>query len=91
MKTPTGISAKGKDPEDRAHVIADGLIGTCLSIHAEVSDEELDDIQLMSELDEIIFECEGCGWWCSTDELNNGGARNLCNDCEEEAEEPEDD
>lgn len=66
------------DPEDRIHEIADELIGTCLNITSVVTDEELDDVVLMSKLDELCFECEGCGWWCHEEELNEG---TLCNDC----------
>lgn len=64
--------------EDRAHEIADELIGTCLDGHAAISDEEYDDPVLMSQIDELCFECDGCGWWHSTDDLTDG---DLCPDC----------
>ena len=87
----SNIPQKGNAPDDRAHEIADHLIGTCQSIHGEVTDEEQDDTVLMSELDELVFECEGCGWWCSTDELNNDGPRQLCDECNSEDHEDETD
>lgn len=66
------------NPEDRAHEIADELIGTCLDLHGVATDAEFDDGELMSQLDELAFECEGCGWWCHIEEQNEGM---LCDDC----------
>jgi len=32
-------------------------------------------------LDELVFECDGCGWWCTTGEANDGDGEVLCDDC----------
>lgn len=35
-----------------------------------------------------VFCCEGCGWYASTEELNNNGpdGRELCDECSEDPE-----
>lgn len=38
-------------------------------------------------IDERVFCCEGCAWWCEAEELNNETDRNLCDECNEEEEE----
>lgn len=31
--------------------------------------------------DAALFNCDQCGWWCSTDELNNLEGDQHCDDC----------
>lgn len=62
----------------KARDLADKLIGTCESA---VIHEEMDTDAEIAEFDELAFLCEQCDWWCSTDELNNDGPINLCDDC----------
>lgn len=57
----------------RAHEIADELIGTCRSKHDVMTQEEIDDPTLEAALNDLMFECDCCGWWASIDELNNDG------------------
>lgn len=57
----------------RAHQIADELIGTCKSKHEVMTQEEVDDHDLTAALNDLCFECDCCGWWASTEELNNSG------------------
>jgi hypothetical protein len=63
--------------ERTARELADELIGTCaIAFPAELlSEGEL------AKFDDLAFECEGCGWWCSTDELNNEHGEQLCDEC----------
>lgn len=63
---------------ERAVEIADALVGTCQSTLAAMTEDEEDDVVLMSILDEIIFCCDQCGWWCPVDEVHDGM---LCDDC----------
>lgn len=54
------------------------LMGTC----ATPTEEQ----RLLIEADTVSFDrelfcCDQCGWWCSTDELNNETSENLCDDC----------
>lgn len=57
----------------RAQDIADQLIGTCRSKHDAMTQEEIDDPTLEAALNDLMFECDCCGWWASTEELNNDG------------------
>jgi hypothetical protein len=66
----------------RAEEIAEQLIGTPQSLQSVATDEEVDNDGLMSELYTLAFECDRCGWWCSTDELNNETGEELCDDCQ---------
>ena len=59
-------------------VISD-LKGTCNTINLdEFTVEELE------ELDEEIFECNTCGWWCDIDEEVGEGTQLICQECNEE-------
>lgn len=62
--------------------LADRLIGTAenCNVHEELGE----DIAILSAFDALAFECDGCGWWCGTDELNNDDGRDLCDQCNEE-------
>lgn len=62
----------------RASDLADRLIGTCDNVIVEEELETADDIV---EFDSLAFLCSACGWWCSTDELNNETSEDLCDDC----------
>lgn len=46
--------------------------------------------ETVDRIEEHVFLCAGCGWWCSTDELNNETQEDLCDDCDEKDEEDED-
>lgn len=56
--------------------LVDDLRGTCKSL-----DIELYTVDERNELDDEIFCCEECGWWCDVDELNERDGNQLCNDC----------
>ena len=75
--------------EDRIHEIAHDLIGTCQSIGYALNEGE-DASEIQDKLAELAFECDGCGWWCSVEELNNETSDELCDDCHRERN-PEDD
>jgi hypothetical protein len=68
--------------------LADDLIGTA---NFCTPDEELHGEGDLQEFDMLAFECDCCGWWCSADELNNEGERNLCDDCHTDEHGDEDD
>lgn len=65
----------------RAHDIADELIGTCRSKHDAMTQEEIDDPALGAALNDLMFECDSCGWWCSVDVLYNEGELEACDEC----------
>lgn len=52
------------------------LLGTCKTLNIE--DFSIEELSL---LDEQIFLCDTCGWWCEVEEQSEN---NNCSDCEEE-------
>lgn len=67
----------------KAEELAERIIGTCTSCNPC---EELETEAELAEFDALTFECNVCGWWCSTDELNNEGHQNLCDECQADEE-----
>jgi len=63
-------------------------LGSCESL-AWDDEDFLEQNDLLDTLDEEMFECEQCGWWCSRDE--EGEEPNTCIDCTPEEEEEEED
>ena len=64
--------------------VIDRLRGTCM----ESFDQDLYTMDELQYLDENIFDCARCGWWCDIDEANSFNGENFCDDCyEEELEE----
>mgnify|MGYP001604808864 CR=1 FL=1 len=56
---------------ERAKIVAYGLMGTTSNIQNVATEKELNDSVFCSILDDIVFECTECGWWCSTDERSS--------------------
>ncbi len=67
---------------DRAQQIADELIGTAKSLHDVMTDAEYEEGKLLEVVYGYCFECDCCGWWASTEELNNEGSEELCDECD---------
>ena len=65
--------------------LADELIGSCRSL-TDIEQGELDQQEFADAFDLLAFECSCCGWWCSTDELNDGevSTEQLCAQCAED-------
>ena len=41
-----------------------------------------DDMRFLSWLDDQMFSCANCGWWCPIDEVNEwNGTDWVCDDC----------
>lgn len=66
-----------------AEELADELIGTCNPNNIIPGEALGDDPEALAAFDELAFECESCGWWCATEEQNDGG---VCDDCADEDE-----
>ena len=71
--------------------IIDGLNGTCDGLHSHldrVGREDLADNETFTAmLDDQIFECSECGWWCEQGEANDiGTGEDACNDCANEGD-----
>lgn len=60
------------------------LTGTCKSLSEACVDLDINEDNLtqdeLAHIDENIFECEVCGWWCEVSEMVND---NICTDCSE--------
>lgn len=65
------------DKHKQAADIADDLIGTCQTAPEAMREDDAVEALVL----DIVFECERCGWWCSTDELHNEDGREFCEEC----------
>lgn len=67
--------------------IIDGLTGSSDSLHsylARVGREELADVETFTAmLDDQIFECAECGWWCEQGDAQAGlgAGEDVCGGC----------
>ncbi len=77
-----------KTTEQKAQEVADFLQGTCAMLHgalAEFDCEELeDDDKFCSCLDNLVFCCDDCGWWCEAGDYGEEDGK--CEDCSPRAE-----
>lgn len=70
---------------DQLEAVVYKLEGQCLlsleNVLEELGLEGMEnDPDVCTQVDDRVFCCDECGWWCSTDELNDG---QLCDDCNE--------
>lgn len=62
------------------------LEGTCKSL-SDLGEEfeGAENVRAFTDrLDEIVFLCDGCGWWCEIGELVDRGAEQFCEGCAED-------
>lgn len=75
---------------DRWNFIIDQIRGTCDSIEQVLYTHDAEDLQdhlpFFQELDQQIFRCECCGWWCEISEMSDSGNW-ACEGCEPEEDE----
>lgn len=73
----------------RVQEVIDDLVGTAQDLGSVCEQHGFTQDQLtrdeLAQIDDWIFECEVCGWWCGTDERFDA---ETCTDCHE-AEEDE--
>jgi rubrerythrin len=66
------------DKQARAEQIAHELQGTCNSYPEELEE----DLELAEMVEEHVFLCAQCGWWCEQSEANEGpDGEDVCDDC----------
>ena len=69
--------------------VIDYLQGTCNSIDSAVNelypDMNFEDLSGsdFNCIDNQIFECQTCNWWCEMSELAQDQDENICEDCHE--------
>src|SRR6266403_394693 len=81
--------------EEQALSIVNDLRGTCGNLDMEIQDrlgngvgtEDLD-TKSLNLIDEHIFNCEVCGWWCDNDEMSED--HGVCEECFEPEDKEED-
>ena len=77
-----------------ADAVAARLVDQCTLFEEEAIEEESDRLglsvderkssRLVDLIAQQVFWCDGCGWCCSTEELNNDGPEDLCDTCNED-------
>lgn len=71
--------------ERRINEIVEHLQGTCLSLNSALTESEQNDNELLLAIEQEIFLCAQCGWWCEVGEAKAGdGEEDICEDCYEE-------
>jgi len=68
------------------HELIQALQGTCTTINEHLPDGMTDDDLTEDDhmaIDNEIFLCDECGWWCEVCEMNDTGDH-ICNDCNDE-------
>jgi len=69
---------------ERANDIVAALVGSAGSIEACLNEgESADDAVLIEAIDDSIFNCVVCGWWCELEEMADADEGPQCNDCHE--------
>lgn len=64
----------------RAVLVAQSLEGTCDALEQYATPAECNDGAFLSDVDELVFCCDLCGWWCEASERGEEG--DVCLDCE---------
>jgi hypothetical protein len=75
-------------PRELADMVAEELRDTAGFLSGVLIRHAIEEMQHNTEfcdrLDELVFECDGCGWWTGVEELNDDTGDRLCNDCAED-------
>jgi hypothetical protein len=66
--------------EDRAHEVAESILGTCDGLDQHATEEERDSREFSAALDDRVALCECCGWWVEADEVDRDGCCEECSD-----------
>lgn len=70
-----------------AEQAAEQLQGTAQSISdlgEEYEEAFKNSKEFTTQLDQLVFECERCNWWCEISEMSEGGW--YCDECEEDTD-----
>jgi hypothetical protein len=70
----------------KAHAVATTLQGTCMHLEQALEQHECEDLEndsaFLLELDNTVFCCETCGWWCEQSEMaERVDDRWICQEC----------
>ena len=75
------------EKKERIDKLIANLEGTCQNLDPVAEEYDLDpmDPEVTAAIDEAIFECEGCGWWCERSE-ESVKAPGSCDECEPDSD-----
>lgn len=65
----------------RVHEVADTLRGSAGSLADHTTIEERDSYPFLDELDSLVLQCSGCGWWFDAEEIDTETGDTFCTDC----------
>lgn len=66
---------------NRVEAVAEGLRGSCMyDVDDFATTDEQESVEFLSALDELVLQCDTCGWWCETSDIDEDGN---CIDCNE--------
>ena len=71
--------------QEALNEIVQDYLGSCDEL-ADSDHDWLDENGLFGAIDDIMFRCESCGWWCEISEQANQEKylEQVCSDCFEE-------
>lgn len=78
---------------DQINTLVDSLAGSTgdLDRYCEetfgVKDATELDPESLGDIDDAVFLCDECGWWCRIEELGSGDDCRVCDECFEGADE----
>ena len=82
-------TAMPPDPTDIWEKIVYHLNGSCISLEQALEDYEVPELEdcmpFLNYVDNEIFRCESCSWWCPISEMSEVGDWE-CRDCVPEEE-----
>ena len=74
---------------DRWNQLIYDLQGTCNNLDSFLernnAEDLIDYLPFLEYLDNHIFLCDGCGWWCETSEMAVTETVCICDNCYDEA------
>lgn len=78
-----------RSKDDRIETLISRLSGTCNSMESECEALDLSDLDddVTNAVDQAIFCCTQCSWWCPIDEESSedaGWDELICRDCVED-------
>ena len=82
-----------KIPNETISELISYLQGTCIEFDTACKEFNIDPdditIEQLQEIDNWIFQCQVCGWWCERGDESDMGDGNICIDCCDAANDPE--
>lgn len=65
----------------RVDEVVNYLQGSCQDMDDVATEEERNDPEFCRAVDDHIFCCDTCGWWCEIGEQSEAEDDQICDDC----------